>query len=201
MEYEERRRKKAEDKKRLAESRAREQEEARIRAKEEAQAAEEARLQASQKKTAPASGIPTRKNVGKRRRKRKRKRPPFPIQTHRTANRRKTMRQNPAWRRNIRPMRRRPGTGRKHNVYQTGITSGAAFCGAAREGTEGKGLSNLQKEATKEAVTLEEAKAAIGPGNWEFRRIRFSLRCCSSRRKKRWGCSAAPPLLLKAAIP
>lgn len=58
-------------------------------------------------------------------------------------------------------MRRRPETGRKHNIYQTGITSGAAFRGAAREGSEGKGLSNLQKEATKEAVTLEEAKAAI----------------------------------------
>ena len=40
-EYEERRRKKAEDKKRLAESRAREQEEARRLAKEEAEAAEE----------------------------------------------------------------------------------------------------------------------------------------------------------------
>lgn len=61
VEYEERRRKKAEDKKRLAESRAREQEEARIRAKEEAQAAEEARLQASQKKTAPASRNPNKK--------------------------------------------------------------------------------------------------------------------------------------------
>ena len=60
-EYEERRRKKAEDKKRLAESRAREQEEARRLAKEEAEAAEEARRQASEKKPVSASRNPNKK--------------------------------------------------------------------------------------------------------------------------------------------
>lgn len=60
-EYEERRRKKAEDKKRLADARAREVEEAKRLAAEEAAAAEEARKQASAKKPVPASKNPNKK--------------------------------------------------------------------------------------------------------------------------------------------
>ncbi|MCI8554311.1 MAG: YidC/Oxa1 family membrane protein insertase [Clostridiales bacterium] len=63
IEYEERRRKKAEDKKRLAEARTREQEEAKRLAAEEAAAAEEAR----QKDTAPKAPAPS-KNPNKKKR-------------------------------------------------------------------------------------------------------------------------------------
>ena len=61
-EYEERRRKKAEDKKRLAEARQREEEEARRLAKEEAEAKEQARLdaQAASKKPKPATKNPNK---------------------------------------------------------------------------------------------------------------------------------------------
>lgn len=59
-EYEERRRKKAEDKKRLKEARIREEEEARRQAKEEAEAAEQARLESSNKKPAQATKNPNK---------------------------------------------------------------------------------------------------------------------------------------------